>query len=145
MHRCSSYHTIIHDSNSEETIRQSLLPRRHSHHPQHTRTMSSSRDAAQLTGVATERCVSNGVGGAGNLRKHSFSLRLQVSRTDVIIGRPSVSKAMVAAINDDESPPRRSSVWSVNSNDGKPASIITVAKQMFRKGSSASVEEEPRT
>ncbi|SLM41063.1 Serine/threonine/dual specificity protein kinase, catalytic domain [Lasallia pustulata] len=89
--------------------------------------MSSSRDAAQLTGVATERCVSNGVGGAGNLR------------------RPSVSKAMVAAINDDESPPRRSSVWSVNSNDGKPASIITVAKQMFRKGSSASVEEEPRT
>lgn len=73
MHRSASYHTIIHDSNSEETIRQSLLPRRHSHHPQHTSAMGASNDTAQPSDVTSERCVSNGIGGAGNLRNYDLS------------------------------------------------------------------------
>ena len=73
MYRSASYHIIIHDSNSEETIRQSLLPRRHSHHPQHTTTMGTSDNTAQPTDVGTERCISTGIGGAGNLRKHNLS------------------------------------------------------------------------
>ncbi|KAI4126925.1 MAG: hypothetical protein LQ347_004801 [Umbilicaria vellea] len=89
--------------------------------------MGPSNNTAQSTEATIERCVSNGIGGAGNLR------------------RPSVTKSMVAEINENGSPRRRSSVWSMNSNDGKPVSIVTAAKQLFRKGSTASVEEESRT
>lgn len=70
MLRSASYHTIIHDSHSEETLRQSLLPRRRSHHPQKISAMGTSNDTAQPTEATIERCVSNGIGGAGNLRKH---------------------------------------------------------------------------
>lgn len=73
MHRFASYHTIIHDSHSEETIRQNLLLRRHSYHPQNTSAMGASSDTAQPTEATIERCVSNGIGGAGNLRKATMS------------------------------------------------------------------------
>ena len=69
MHRSTSYYKISHGNPSEETIRQSLLSRRHSHRPQYSSAMAASKDTAQPTAVVIERCISNGIGGAGNLRK----------------------------------------------------------------------------
>ncbi|MCJ1306255.1 hypothetical protein MMC08_009074, partial [Hypocenomyce scalaris] len=58
--------------------------------------------------------------------------------------RPSETRLMEVAIKENGSPPRQSSIWSRNSSEGRRASIVTAAKQMFRKGSTSSVEEEPR-